>query len=463
MLNMPPPQTTSLASIVATLWLVVPWLALASTAPSALAAPRTTPAADGTLVKVVVLSRHGVRSPIPSQSELDAWTASPWPIWDCDGKVCDRGQLTPRGRMLAEQMGTYYRGYLAELIPADQCPDAREVFVWADVTERTRETGLALLRGFRPPSCNLAQYFHTAHGAHDRIFHPVRGGDERCKLDPARAERDMTARAGGSLSHVARRLHNELTTAQSALRCCQPSLCQAAWNKTCRQPPPAPKACTLTDRLPSCLVRHPETGPATQVTLGGALRMASTFAELLLLEYANGFAQSEVGWGRITRAQMTQVFRLHTTAFALEQRTPYVAALQGSMLLRKILLALKDEADDSAGSAPAGAKLVAYVGHDTNIANVAGMLSLSWRQPGYQRNQTPPAGALIFELRQTDEEVRTVYAYYVAQSLDDMRNASGTAPVRTRVRIPGCGSGTACSLDNFAKLVERALDPDCSQ
>lgn len=211
-------------------------------------------------------------------------------------------------------------------------------------------------------------------------------------------------------------------------------------------------------------MHRPASGTPSQVVLGGALRTASTFAELLLLEYANGFPMSDVGWGRITRDQMTQVFRLHTTAFDIEQRTSYVAALQGSALLEKILGALADEAVGTPGSAPPGASFVAYVGHDTNIANVAAMLGLSWQQPGYQEDQTPPAGALVFELRQTDAGARNIEIFYVAQSLDDMRAAQGNRAMRARVRLPGCDwEGSACPLAEFAKLVREKLDRSCTQ
>jgi 4-phytase/acid phosphatase len=438
--------------------------------PSALAQEGATQAPRGTLVKFVILSRHGVRSPIPSQSELSTWTASKWPTWHCPipgnaDRICGSGELTERGKALAGQMGHYYRTYLSSLLPVDQCPPAWELFFWADVTERTKDTGLSLLRGFRP-SCDATKYFHTAQARTDRVFHPVTGTDGRCKLDAARAERDMIARAGGNLSTIVRGLENELATAQSTLQCCQQSLCQTAWSKTCRQHPPPPNTCTLTKTLPTCLVRHPESGTPTRVELGGALRVASTFAELLLLEYGNGFAPSDVGGGRITREQMTPVFRLHTTAFDLEQRTPYIAALQGSLLLRKILLALKNETDARAGTAPAGAKFVAYVGHDTNIANLGGMLELSWQQPGYQKDQTPPAGALTFELREEGSGIRNVYVSYVAQSLDDMRDLKGDHPTRTPVVVPNCSTaetGFPCRLDKLEALVNQKLDRNCSE
>jgi 4-phytase/acid phosphatase len=443
--------------------IAIVWLALLAAVPAALA-ERSATQVPSTLVKVVILSRHGVRSPIPSRAELETWTASPWPVWNCavapSMKVCASGELTPRGAALAQQMGTYYRTYLTGLLPADQCPDAGELFLWADRTQRTEKTGLALLSGFRP-KCEAAAYFHTAPTAPDRIFHPVTDTGH-CKVNAARAEHDILARAGGSLSRVTKNLADELATAQKVLQCCQKRLCQATV-KACRLPSPAIKACTLRDRLPSCLVPHPESGEPTEVLSGGALRVASTFAELLLLEYANGFQTNDVGWGRITREQMTLVFRLHTTAFDLEQRTPYVAKRQGSALVKKILLALEDKTDNLPGTAPVGAKFVAYVGHDTNISNVASMLGLSWLQPSYQKDQTPPAGALIFELHQLRSGLRYVSAFYVAQSLEEMRDLTGTSPRRTPVPIPGCSNEAQCPVDQFTKLAEQALDADCTQ
>jgi len=418
-----------------------------------------------TLLKVVILSRHGVRSPIPSAAELETWTASAWTVWNCATppavKVCEPGQLTPRGFMLAKQMGTFYRTYLAELLPPDQCPTPSDVFLWADRTERTEKTGLALLRGFRP-SCPPDRYFHSASPSPtDRIFHPVMSAG-RCTLNAARAEREILARAGGNLSSIETSLAPELKTAQRALQCCQSRLCMSV-AAACRLPAPSTKMCRLNEHLPTCVVSHPEAGTPMDVLLGGSLRVASTFAELLLLEYANGFPQSDVGWERISRDEMARVFRLHTTAFDLEQRTRYIAGRQGSALVKKILLALQSKTDGTPGTAPPGAKFVAYVGHDTNISNVAGMLRLSWQQPGYQQDQTPPAGALIFELHQSSSGSRYVSAFYVAQSLDDMRRVAGTTPQRASVPILGCSNESRCPLEHFAKLATHALDPECAE
>ena len=172
---------------------------------------------------------------------------------------------------------------------------------------------------------------------------------------------------------------------------------------------------------------------------------------------------AEFGWDRVkTPEELTALFRLHTEAFDLEQRTPTIARTQGSALLQRILFALqvnapKDKVSDAPGTA---------------ISNIGGMLGLSWdppagQHPGYQKNQTPPTGALTFELREVGG-APTLYVAYVAQSLADMHAATADQPVRTPVSVPNC-SGRApwfpCPLATFESLVNapEMLDPNCAQ
>ena len=100
------------------------------------------------------------------------------------------------------------------------------------------------------------------------------------------------------------------------------------------------------------------------------------------------------------------------------------------------------------------------------------MLDLNWDPPPgqhteYQRNQTPPAGALTFELRDVGGAA-TLYVAYVAQSLADMHAGTADQPVRTPVPVPHC-SGSApwfpCPLATFESLVNAPgmLDPNCAQ
>ena len=69
--------------------------------------------------------------------------------------------------------------------------------------------------------------------------------------------------------------------------------------------------------------------------------------------------------------------------------------------------------------------------------------------------------------RRTDKKLR-VYTSYVAQSLEQMRNATPltaeTPPVKTPLRLPGCSTAAAgfpCTLEEFAVAIRNTLDRDC--
>ena len=404
--------------------------------------------ADEALVKLVIVSRHGVRTPIPQASELAHWSPSPWPQWKEPP-----GALTPRGAQLARIMGAYYRRYASEsqAMAALGCPP---IYVYADAMERTQITAQALIEGFSP---NCGYTFRSRPDVKvDPLFHPLQAGV--CRLDPMVAQTRVLERAGGDLNRVTRDLKAPFEALQSVLQCCSPALCTAYGRG---------EKCTLPD-LPTVMSPLPD---GSGLALMGALPIASTTAELLLLEYADGMPMEQVGFGRTALPQMRETWRLHTEHYDLTQRTPYLARRMGSALLFKVAAAVTSARSAGFGVVDPSirdAKFVAYVGHDTNIWNLAGMLDTSWSQAGYQRNQTPPAGALVFEVRETADKKLKVYASYIAQSPEQLRNATplvgDVLPLRTPLRLPGCSSaqpGFACSIEEFAIAARNALDRDC--
>jgi len=191
----------------------------------------------------------------------------------------------------------------------------------------------------------------------------------------------------------------------------------------------------------------------------------------MLLQYAEGMDASQVAWGRLTPAQTLQTFRLRTEAFDLMERTPYLARRQGSALLMRAAAAVTGGRSSGLGAADDAvrdAKFIAYVGHDTNIANLAGIMDVTWTQTGYQRNQTPPAGALVFEVRLGPDKKQRVYTSYLAQSLEQMRKMTPLTlevpPLKTPLRLRGCSANTPgfpCLIDEFAVVIRNALDREC--
>jgi 4-phytase/acid phosphatase len=398
----------------------------------------------------VIVSRHGVRTPLTGPAQLADWAAQPWPQWNQPA-----GALTPRGAQLASLMGRWYRDYagLAGALPAGGCPAPGAVYAYADVTERTQATARALLDGFAP-NCNLG--FRTRGAVPvDPLFHPLAAGV--CRLDPMLAQTRILERAGGDLNRITRDLKPQFASLQGMLECCRPALCTALGRGD---------ACTLPD-LPTALATTPDGG----VALLGALPIAATTAEVLLLEYVDGMPPANVGWGRATPEKIRDALRLHNEQYDLTQRTPYLAKRMGSALLYRVAAAVTSARALGFGPvdpAVRDAKVVAYVGHDTNLWNLAGMLDVSWLQPSWQRNQTPPAGALLFEVREGGDRKQRVYTSYVAQSMEQMRSAAvltlDAPPARTPLKLPGCSSnepGFPCTVEEFAVTLRNALDRDC--
>jgi Histidine phosphatase superfamily (branch 2) len=129
------------------------------------------PAADYELLSTVIVSRHGVRSPIAGTPSLASIAADPWPSWPVPP-----GHLTPRGAELARLLGVYYRDYYVAqgLLPAQGCPPPGAIFAWADIDQRTRVTAQSLLDGMFP-GCALRRGYRVDAKA-DPLFHPTRAG-----------------------------------------------------------------------------------------------------------------------------------------------------------------------------------------------------------------------------------------------------------------------------------------------
>jgi 4-phytase/acid phosphatase len=231
------------------------------------------------------------------------------------------------------------------------------------------------------------------------------------------AQTRVLERVGGDFNRIARDLKPQFAALQSVLVCCRPALCAAFGRGT---------TCTLPD-LPTALTVSAGGGLA----LLGALPIASATSETLLLEYLNGAPTASVGWGRATPERLREALRLHTEYFDLTQRTPYLARRAGSALLYRVAAAVTSARALGFGPvdpAVRDAKFIAYVGHDTNLWNLASLLDVSWLQPGWQRNQTPPAGALVFEVRESGDHKQRVYTSYIAQSISGL-------PCRTAARF----------------------------
>jgi 4-phytase/acid phosphatase len=203
----------------------------------------------------------------------------------------------------------------------------------------------------------------------------------------------------------------------------------------------------------------------------GPLRVALICTDALLLEYAQGLPASDVGWGRVDVKTLTDLLTLHDLFFDLTQRTRYLAQVGGSNLASHIVDTLEQAATGEpvvGAIGPESARVVILVGHDTNIANLGGLLGLDWWIPGTQANPTLPGGALVLELWRHGGQPGGYYlkASYVAQTLEQMREAGPDAPAKPPVRCPifipdcsGSGPDYDAPLAAFVRHARQAIRP----
>jgi 4-phytase/acid phosphatase len=351
------------------------------------------------------------------------------------------------------QFGSYDRELFAQqgLLAPQGCSDADRVTILADSDQRTRETGKALAAGLMP-GCSV-EVHALAEGTADALFHPLEAGTVHA--DPLIATAAIAGRIGNHPEALAEAYRSQLNVLEEALQGSDAT--PATGNEVTRK-------LSLFD-IPSSLA--PGKGDHL-ADLRSPLGTAATMAENLLLEYAEGMP--DVGWGRVDLKKLRELMDLHTASADIERRTPYIARAQAAGMLDRILNSMQQAITQKpiAGSLTKPSdRLLILVGHDTNLANVAGTLNLNWLIDG-RRDDTPPGGALIFEVWQKPSAEFSIRAYYTAQTLDQMRNATpltlAAPPERVPVFVPGCShADQSCSWTQFESTVRAAIAPQTAK
>ena len=398
-----------------------------------------TPARGEELKFVAIVTRHGVRPPTVANDQIDPYAAEPWPKWDVPP-----GYLTAHGRALMKLFGAYDRAQFARagLFTPSGCADAGHVYFWADTDERTIETGRALVEGMLP-GCGVEVHSAPA-GTHDPLFSPIAAGIGRANADLAVAA--VSGRIGGHPEALLTVYRPALETRQQVL----------AGGKKVKQ---------------SLLELPVSLGPAAGglAEMRGPLTTAASLAEDFLLEYTNGMQGHDLGWGRLTESNLRQMMTLHIAYTDLMRLTPQIGRTSASNLLSHVAKAMEQAATGKAvpgAIGKAGDRMLVMVGHDGNLSNIQGTLNLTWLLPGYQPNDTPPGGALVFELwRQAAGGGYSVRTYYTAQTMEQMRQALpltlDAPPAKATVFVPGCSTAKAgwpCDWKAFQRTIETSID-----
>ena len=389
---------------------------LTSIVPVSFSHADTLPEPGYRLIRTVIFSRHGVRSPIQTVAALKPWANRPWPIWPVKA-----GELTHRGKALIKAQWTALKPDLVKngLVPENGCPAPDQYSLVADEDQRTRETAVAIFEGLAP-GCEIRPQYGTRY---DPLFHPdivsYREMDHQKALEEVQ-ERLAILENDPAITAALNRL-------QDITGCCGKRLSQRETGKNHATLQELPTRIKIDAKKP-------------KLDISGKWPVASSIAEIMLLEYAQ-WPDRNAGWGKVDETVLQQIVPLHDSVFDATHRAPLLARAGGKYLVKNIHDTLLSEQ-----SPP----LSILVGHDTDIAYVGGLLDISWSVPEQGRNPIPPGSFMSFELWQKTDGEREIRVYFNAPSFASLHSAPAPVVIPTKVPV----DKSVYTPENFSRLVE---------
>ena len=374
------------------------------------------PASHGeTPVAEIVLLRHGVRSPTSAPDVHASYANQPWPSWPVAP-----GILTPHGHAGMQALGAFYRQRLIASGGLGQaCPTTDQLQVIADTTPRNKESAQAVIDGL-VPGCHLP-FLAMPGGDNNPLFHYTKG--DKDKDDDA---------AGPALTEVS----PALAELQAILLGCNDKACLTSASAS-------GKKLLIEDDKPTAK----------------AGKLSGTFSENLMLAYAEGKPANEVAWRRADVAKLGKVIVLHNEAFTRDKKSMPAAAQAGSNLAAHILATLQAAAGEPTTAAPfssRGRGTFVLIGHDTNLANIAGVFGLDWHDTN-RPDDYPPGGGLVFDLFKRGNQY-VVKMSALMPSMDDLRRNHFEGMRPAKLHVGGCGDHDECPLTVFAAAAAKSID-----
>lgn len=371
--------------------------------------------------RIVLVMRHGVRPPTKAPPMPAGVARDAWPTWQTQP-----GWLTAHGAIAIGLLGGWDGNWFRAqgLLPAAGCPAVAAVRVVADSDQRTIATAESWARAVAP-GCALS-ITHKPQGESDPIFSAIE--ESVGTFDPAKADAAVALAAGPGGMAAVEASTRPLLARMDAILCGG-----------------AAQGCgvgTDPSRIePASAGRRPK--------LSGKLDRASTVAQMLLLEYAEGKPMADVGWGRATAADVTAFSVFHAIEFRLLARPLPIAAANLAGIIPIIREGLIGEM-----------RVTMVSSHDTQVANLGGLLDVHWQVPGLAEDDPAPGGGLVIERLHANDGAQYVRVLYRAQTLEQMRAATplggGVEPYQAVLPVPGCtarGVVGLCTLAQFeAKL-----------
>lgn len=191
----------------------------------------------------------------------------------------------------------------------------------------------------------------------------------------------------------------------------------------------------------------------TDGDLDGGCSVASGFAQTLMMQWGGGV--SPIGWGRVSVPGDVQEFlTLHALQRIRARAVPGIAYVDGASITWMTAAAL---ADTGFG----GTQF--FVGHDTQMWQLAATLGLDWSPPGWPNKATIAGSGLRFDVADSSEvgagDPLVTASYVHVDTFSDTTGALVSTPVTFTMAPTGPGP---VPLSYLHAQVQKGIDTSCA-
>ncbi|KAI5634938.1 glucose-1-phosphatase [Phthorimaea operculella] len=370
------------------------------------------------LVKVVILGRHNIRTPLIS-SDLEKVTTHDWPQWTEESSF-----LTAKGRLLESYMGEYFSQWLRkEGLFTKECPEESNTLIYSNVVQRTRETAKEFAAAaFK--KCNVTVHYRKD-VENDPVFHPIiRNTSEIFKQIVAQ---EMQERLNGLTLNDAYTKLNEVLDFSNSRFC----------NET--------NFCDFTKQKDEILIEVGE-----EPNIYGPLSIGNSAMDALLMAYYNG--TEDVGWGKIADDDWGVLTKITKENQNVRFNSTFLGAHVAELLLRKMNKIIRNDKINFA----------MLVGHDSNITPVLATLGAEPYELPNQYEKTPVGGKVVFQKWYDEKSGKYLLKIeYVYQTTEQIKYALplslDSPPQHVPLQLASCKyeENGFCDWEDFCKLISK--------
>ena len=391
---------------------------------------QTSSSSDYELEKVLIFSRHGLRSPVEKDpQEMAKYSPYEWAKWNVPS-----GYLTAKGTVLETYFGQYLGQWLADkgLLTTERCASGEGIFAYANGVQRTIATGQAIVSGAFA-GCNVQLQHHGKIGSEkDPIFNTHAHNPSKALIESAKNNVDLTALQQKLAPNYA--LLSEIIDYKNSPNCLQKGECDLS-GKVGEYSIKDGKSVKITGSI--------STGKKNcQCIINSRIMVGKPDSEI-----ANGRVDSQEKWRAINEIKKRILPHVIKNNETLAQNASYP-------LLAFIQQQLNSEN-----------KINLLVGHDSNIVALLAALDVEPYELNDSLENIPIGGKLLFEVWKHKPSGKLKFKLdYVYQTTEQLINITplslSTPPNQTALTLKGCekDENGFCDYEQFQKVLSEGIE-----